>query len=279
MEREQFQYYENSGYKNTRNKKRTLILDIEDNTALGAGSEFNIKLYEPLIVDKQSEVYLDNVSTFNSNIAQTPETGAFLLKINEFNMNSNVASSSTTDGAKIFNSLTIPNEHKTVSNNHTSVIQKGKKFNYVCDINPKTIHSLSGKITDLGGLPMFHGSDTTGKFTYALSGIDASNYSATNGFPVAAGTAFVLSETGSTVSFPQPGTTGTFLAYHFNNSTTLHFSTNNELTGFNRATTGTITFTIGGTPITVNQTASLNLNLTLINNPGRFTAEFSIISV
>ena len=277
MEREQFQYYENSGYKNTRNKKRTLILDIEDNTALGAGSEFNIKLYEPLIVDKQSEVYLDNVSTFNSNIAQTPETGAFLLKINEFNMNSNVAS--TSHGGEIFNTLTIPNEHKTVSNNHTSVIQKGKKFNYVCDINPKTIHSLSGKITDLGGLPMFHGSDTTGKFTYALSGIDASNYSATNGFPVAAGTAFVLSETGSTVSFPQPGTTGTFLAYHFNNSTTLHFSTNNELTGFNRATTGTITFTIGGTPITVNQTASLNLNLTLINNPGRFTAEFSIISV
>jgi len=137
MDKEQFQYYENSGYKNTRNKKRTLILDIGDNTALGTGSEFNIKLFEPLIVDKQSEVYLDNVSTFNSNIAQTPDTGAFLLKINEFNMNSNVAS--TSHGGEIFNNLTIPNEHKTVSNNHTSVIQKGKKFNYVCDINPKTI--------------------------------------------------------------------------------------------------------------------------------------------
>jgi len=268
--------YQNSGYKNPRNRKRTLILDIEDSTALGTGSEFNITLYEPLIVDKQSEVYLDNVSTFNSNISQTPDTGAFVLKINEFNMNSNVAS--TNDSGKIFNSLIIPNEHKNVSSNHTSIIQKGKKFNYVCDINPQRIHSLSGKITDLGGTPMFHGSDTTGKFTYALSGINASNYSTTTGFPAIAGTAFVLTETGDTVTVPAT-TTGTFLAYHFNNSTTLHFSTNNELTGFDRATTGTIVFTIGGNSITVNQTTSLNPNLTLINNPGRFTAEFSIISV
>ena len=271
MEREQFQYFENSGYKNTRNKKRTLILDVEDNTALGTGSDFNIKLYEPLIVDKQSEVYLDNVSTFNSNIAQTPDTGAFLLKINEFNMNSNVAS--TTDGGTIFNSLTIPNEHKMVSNNHTSVIQKGKKFNYVCDINPKTIYSLSGKITDLGGTPMFHGSDTTGKFTYALSGIDSGNLNKfiNNGVTFAA-------ITNTTTS-----SSGTFIATHFKNSTTLHFSTTVDIGVIGDSASTPITFTTlgngaSGTLTLTNATAD-NPNLHLINNPGRFTAEFSIISV
>ena len=272
MNNNNFQMYQNSGYKNTRNRKRTLILDIEDNTALGTGSQFNIELFEPLLIDKQSEVYLDNVSTFNSNIAQTPDTGGFVLKINELNMNSNVAS--TNDGGKIFNSLIIPNEHKSVSNNHTVVIQKGKKFNYVCDINPQTIHSLSGKITDLGGAPMFHGSDTTGKFTYALGGIDSGKLDKfiKNGVTFAAITNVTSSSS------------GTFIATHFKNSTTLHFSTDTDIGAIADSASTHITFTTlaghgaSGTLQLTNATAD-NPNLHLINNPGRFTAEFSIISV
>ena len=41
-------------------------------------------------------------------------------------------------------------------NNHGAVVHKGKKFNYVCDINPQKLNSISGKITDLAG-PVFHG--------------------------------------------------------------------------------------------------------------------------
>ena len=59
-----YNYYKNSGYRNTRNRKHILILDVDDDAAsdnhLGSGGEFNIPLFEPLIIDKQSEVYLDN---------------------------------------------------------------------------------------------------------------------------------------------------------------------------------------------------------------------------
>ena len=266
-----FDMYQNTGYSNNRNRKRTLILDIDDSvsgdTHLGAGGEFNIKLFEPLIIDKHSEVYLDNCLTFNSNIAQTPTSSAFALKINEFNMNSNVASSSHNNN--MFNSLIIPNDHRSVSGNQGAVVHKGKKFNYVCDINPQTIHSLSGKITDLSGAPIFHG--TNGQFTYALTGIDSGNLD----IKVLSGATFIAI-TGNTVQ-------GTFLAAHFTSATTLHFATDTELTDLTPFVTeaGDITFTIVGGNLTLQNAAASgkNPNLTLIQNPARFIAEFSIISV
>ena len=180
-----FQMYQNSGYTNNRNRKRTLILDVEDrgDTFLGTTGEFNnVELYVPLVIDKHSEVYLDNFTSYNSNLANDMDITAFSLKINEFNMNSNVASTSgkrtdpgtgrtTPGGQHMFNSLIIPNEHRNPDNFQTSVVHKGKKFNYVCDINPGTIHSLSGKITDLIGRPAFHDT-STGAFTYTIIGID-----------------------------------------------------------------------------------------------------------
>ena len=83
-----FDIYQNSGYTNKRNRKRTLIVDVSDSYAdnhLGGGTEFKIDLFEPLVIDKHSEVYLDNFLSFNSNIGQSISAGAFLLKINEFN--------------------------------------------------------------------------------------------------------------------------------------------------------------------------------------------------
>jgi hypothetical protein len=272
-----FDMYQNSGYVNKRNRKRTLILDIDDSTVgdthLGAGTDFNIKLFEPLIIDKHSEVYLDNCLTYNSNIAQTISSSAFCLKINEFNMNSNVASSS--DNNTIFNSLVIPNDHKTVDNNHGAVVHKGKKFNYVCDINPQTLHSISGKITDLSGQPMFHGTNTDAKFTYALSGITSGNLDK------------IISNKGSFTGIENVTTSssGTFIAYHSTSATTLHFSTRVAIGVITGATTD-IKFNGlgGGTPamtgtLTLTNSVGENPNLILLQNPGRFIAEFSIISV
>ena len=89
MDNNGFNYFQNSGYINKRNRKRTLILDIEDSADLaahlGSGGEFNIQLYEPMIIDKHSEVYLDNCLSFNSNInGNSQSASAFVLKINEF---------------------------------------------------------------------------------------------------------------------------------------------------------------------------------------------------
>ena len=285
-----FDIFQNSGYINKRNRKRTLILDVSDSNAdnhLGGGTEFNIELFEPLVIDKHSEVYLDNFLSFNSNIGQTPATSGFLLKINEFNMNSNVASSA--DNGTIFNSLVIPNEHKSVTNNHSAVVHKGKKFNYVCDINPQKIHSISGKVTDLAGNPIFHGIHTANTFTYALTGITSGKINRL----IESGETFTGITGGAGANLGGVAISGAFLATHLSTATTLHFSTNRLITtgapgeGTNEKNTnfikntGDIVFNgLDGGNITIDNGAGGddNPNLHLVNEPGRFIAEFSIVS-
>ena len=80
-----------------------------------------------------------------------------------------------TDENTIFNSIVLPNENNDVNNYFGAVVHKGRKFNYVCDINPCTISSISGKLTNLNGNPAFHGiTPTTHPFAYALLGISSS---------------------------------------------------------------------------------------------------------
>jgi len=279
-----FDTYMNSGYTNKRNRKKTLILDVDDSastdTHLGSGSEFRVDLFEPLIIDKHSEVYLDNFLTFNSNTATTISEAAFCLKINEFNMNSNVASSSNNN--TIFNTLIIPNDHKTVENNHGAVIHKGKKFNYVCDINPQKIHSISGKVTDLSGAPIFHGPQVGNTFTYALTGITSGKLDRL----INSGETFTnITVNGAAVN-AGVNTGGAFLATHLSTATTLHFSTNREIinpgeTVKFKKNTGDIVFTgLTGGDITIDNGVGDddNPNLHLVNEAGRFIAEFSIVS-
>ena len=83
---------------------------------------------------------------------RTSDTMAFCLKINEFNVNSNVASS--TSNQQVYNNIIIPNEHNTTNDVLSCVIHKGKKLNYVCTIEPGKITKLTGKITDLAGNSM-----------------------------------------------------------------------------------------------------------------------------
>lgn len=161
--------FQNSGYHFERRLKKTLILDIVDTSSvspLSTATEFSIDLFEPLIVDNLSDIYIDSVSTYNSLLCDTSNRTAFSLNINEFNVNSNVAS--TSSGQQIFNKIIIPNEHNDINDVHSVVIHKGKKMNYVCSINPGKITKLSGKITDLGGNSMFSTTNKTTKL-YSVS--------------------------------------------------------------------------------------------------------------
>ena len=170
------QVFQNSRYNNERVSKQVLILDVDDSDAAltNNGIGFSVKLFEPLIIDKHSEIFLDNFFTFNSNVCADISTSAFCLKINEFTIQSNVASTSSVDG-NLFNSIIIPNENGSVGNYFSTVIHKAKKMNYVCDINPTRLSKLSGTITDLNGDGIFHGntSDTENisNKTYYLSGL------------------------------------------------------------------------------------------------------------
>ena len=132
---------------------KSLILDVADtstNFPLSAGEEFSIELFEPLVIDKLSDIYLDSFMTHNTMICHTGDTMAFALKINEFNVNSNAAS--TASNQHMFNSIIIPNDHSNITDVHSCVVHKGKKLNYVCSINPCRLSTISGKLTDLAGL-------------------------------------------------------------------------------------------------------------------------------
>jgi hypothetical protein len=268
--------YNNTGYRNTRNRKQILILDVDDSvtdaTHLGGGGEFNVPLLEPLIIDKQSEVYLDNFVTFNSNISHISANTAFVLKINEFNINSKVASSRNND--QIYNSIIIPNEHSSVTENNSAVLHKAKKFNYVCDVNPGKISSITGKITNLYGGSMFHGNNPSHIYSYILTGIDPGNYSE-GAFPITAGEEFTSLTNMKGVDADTIN--GEFLAHHENTTPAIYFSTNTELSNI-KEISDPIVFTISAARIlTIDAADPTNLHLHPAGH-GRFIAEFSINS-
>ena len=278
--------FQNSGYNNDRNKIKTLILDVRDGTDLtidgeinqtrshlSNASEFNIELFEPLIIDKPSSIYLDHFITYNGNISSDSNSSAFCLHINEFNIQTNVASEDDTDKNNIYGSIIIPNDNKTTANYFAALVHKGKKFNYICDINPSTISNLSGTITNLSGGSAFHGTTKGAEvYTYAIQGITTWADGAT--------TAMSEGESITNIEITVGGTTGpktssgTVLVTSLYGTTIIVFSSTTEInpahfegaTAFEIDVGGRATYTISGT----------SLHLTREN--ARFIAEFTIIA-
>jgi hypothetical protein len=274
-----FDMYQNSGYINKRNRKKTLIVDFDDtdNTHLGSGTEFRIELREPLIIDKHSEVYLDNFLTFNCNLGDTHNHAAFVLRINEFNINSGIASNTSSN--TIAAGIVIPNDNNNIDNYFGTVVHKGKKFNYICDINPQTISSISGKITDLNGDPIFHGSSTGTKFTYALTGIDTWG-------TADSGTARALVKGDVVTSISPAGGTATgsstrILTYTVQGASTIYFTADEELTPsqWDAVAIEIIVTASGGYgAYTFTLATATNPSIMLLKQNARFISEFSIIS-
>ena len=325
--------FEHSRYSNNRNEKHTFILDVVDNvnngsfTHLSDGTEFTIQLYEPLIIDSHSEVYLDNLITLNSNLScgSDGNDAEFVLRIKEFNTNTYVASNlntSTTNytyttttsqsgtnppiqetiqgtrnvpgGENMFRGLIIPNDHGNAGDFHNAVVHKSKKFNYVCDINPTKISSITAQITNMNGGPIFHGREPTATNTYALVNIQATLNASGAGFDNAS-SVFPLRE-GDTISninasgslVTTTNTSGSILAlYTSTNTTEIIFSygfiTDEELLKFGgtQSIFFTITRDFGSTSKTqevIFTPVSSTSNVGCIRGPGRFTAEFSSVS-
>jgi hypothetical protein len=155
-------FYQNSSYQFERREKKTVILDVSSGEETNMPEEFNIKLLEPLVIDRLSDVYLDSFTTFNaigSRVASGENNGknmGFTLAINEFNNNSNIASnqdkSASGYDSKKFNRMFIPNTN-TISTSNLTVTHKTKKYNYIASINPCTLSSLSGTLLDAGTCP------------------------------------------------------------------------------------------------------------------------------
>jgi len=142
--------YQNTNYTFERRERQTLVLDIDDTgTALSGPNNFNIKLVEPLIIDRLSDIYLDSFTTSNC-LQSSKDLIAFVLTINEFNNKNN------SNNSKIFNSILIPNE-ENASGSLQAKVHKGKKMNYICSINPTKLSNITGKIQSPDGVAMFTG--------------------------------------------------------------------------------------------------------------------------
>lgn len=239
-----FNLFETNRYKNQRNRKLSLFIEIDnDSLSRGKDKEFNIELNDPLLIDKHSEVYLDNFITFNSLLADSYHRSAFSIKINEFNIHQGAAVSD--DNSKnSFNNIIIPNENRSVGNFFSTVSHKAKKYNYICDINPTKISSISGYITDLEGKPIFNGNDGNDIahfYTYATINVTSWNVT---------GHLYVL-HTNQPVTITIDGTSngGTSKDYdaiilsNAEKDSNIYFATNNEISNFTIGDTITITYT------------------------------------
>jgi hypothetical protein len=169
--------FQNQGYQYERRKTKTLLLDVSSDIGDDMDENFSVKLIEPLVIDTLSDVYLDSFTTFNAITNTTDPTSrnmGFTLKINEFNINSNVGNNldkaarltlEIPDGSggtvqiprggeklidsRKFNTIFIPNS-SSGGDPKIAVLHKSKKFNYICSINPGQLTTLSGSILDAG---------------------------------------------------------------------------------------------------------------------------------
>ena len=146
---EQTNFYENTRYSFERSERKTLILDYKIGTTI---TNISLPLYEPLIIDKLSDVYLDSFTTHDAIVNTNIEKAAFVIDIDEFNINSNSNHYSTgTTATSAFNKLIIPNE--AGSHGDLTHVHKAKKMNYICTMNPTKLSTLTIKITDLNSTP------------------------------------------------------------------------------------------------------------------------------
>jgi len=154
--------FENTDYVFNRRETHSLVLDVECGTTV----TFDEAVIEPLIVDKQSDLYLDSLSTFECKTSDSKGEMGFLLSLDNFPIKT------ASNNATINRSLYIPNEQSTSVNALAGPAigrsHKGKKLNYICTINPTKITKVSGKLTLLDGTTTpFLGAD--GRFILDLA--------------------------------------------------------------------------------------------------------------
>lgn len=135
--------FENTNYNFNRVTNQSLVIDVE----CGTNVDFSVNLQEPLIIDKLSDVYLDSITTFNCKTGDSELEMGFLLKLEDFPIKT------ASNNPNINRNLFIPNEQTTVPSSgdgpELSRSHKGKKLNYICNVNPMKLTKVSGRFSTL----------------------------------------------------------------------------------------------------------------------------------
>lgn len=99
-----------------------------------------------LKVDRIYDVYIESITTFNILPNTTKNRMAFVLEINDWNIDNNA------NMTNISRSIVIPNEVTSTGQTQT---HKAKKLNYLTHLTPDTISTISGRISFLNGENIF----------------------------------------------------------------------------------------------------------------------------
>lgn len=116
--------------------------DIQTSTNNGVYNSLGTTLK----VDRIYDVYIESITTHNTLPNTSKNTMAFMLHINDWNIDNN------TNMTNMTNSIIIPNETTAAGATNT---HKAKKLNYLTHLTPDTITSISGKISFLNDTTIF----------------------------------------------------------------------------------------------------------------------------
>ena len=114
--------YHNPNYNFERVQRRKLILDV-DMSNPKEPINFHVSLMTPLIIDKLSNVFIENFITFNAKENSTSENMGFIINIDQFNINTDYGTNILSEGVcgnnpcgkydtQKYQTLLIPNETK-----------------------------------------------------------------------------------------------------------------------------------------------------------------------
>lgn len=135
-------------------KKRILCIDISnnldnistnkpaiENISGNYWSNFRVNLKENFIIDKVSDIYLESITINRPAQASNFSNLYYVINIDEFNIKTN------TNNTFMSDKFIIPNEN-TESFGNNKIMKYHKKSNYVAQINPTKLSSLTFSITN-----------------------------------------------------------------------------------------------------------------------------------
>ena len=124
-------FYGNQGYSFERLPRKLITIELN---ALSSLFEKYV-LFEPLIIDKLSDIYIDSFITNKINTTSTNDS-VFIMDVSEFSIKA------ISNDAKYNNKIIIPNNGGD-SAETTTIGHRSGKFNYVASINPTTLSELN----------------------------------------------------------------------------------------------------------------------------------------
>jgi len=148
-------FYQNPADNFERKNTQSFMVDF----TIGATTTFSTTLHEPLKIDKLSDIYLESLTTWKATGrdllasarggVQYTDNMAFVMGIDQLPIQSNSSNS------VLFNKIIIPNSVTGTSAPSATSVHKSRKLNFICSVNPMTLSTISGSITNMFGATSF----------------------------------------------------------------------------------------------------------------------------